>query len=904
MTRSLRVTALAVMLMLANSRMPVRAAQDDLGIRAVVGRLEQLLRDGDAEGYLTLLVDGADRARAREFALQEFRPGATRIVLKERSLAPVAEAPPDTAYRLSMDAFADFDGRARVMSWRVEVRRRADGSWGILNQARISSIDDVYRLTVNSSKQLVARDFAVRAEDLDLTLADGSIFTVDTDKGTTGLILLGRGTMRFHPAPAVEKGQLRVTTGSDTLETPFEAAFVRVGSIAGHADLGPLTARPPDPRDLRRAEDVFREESAKTFSIALGDLAPGNWSSLPGVSDVVAEIRTKRYGTLTYSKSDEAEEDISLFDRAKGKNISVYSSIERLATRGPFRNEDDAVDYDVLDNEVDISFAPDRRWFDARARLHFRITAALTNQIALRLSDTLSVESVTSDDFGSLFSVRVRDQNTLLVNLPVPMRRDAETTITIVYSGRVGGASIEWETLPFTQRELDSLQQTNNPALPLSLRPEPIYLYGTRTYWYPRTPVFDFATATMRIWVPPDYDCIASGELSPESPTLDDVDPARRRKLYVFTALRPIRNLSFLVTRLVPVERATVALNDEADPSLPFKAPAMGGAVYNTLDLTVLAHQRLVGKARGLVNDTVNIAQFFRSIIGDTPYSSLTLALVEGNAAGGHSPGYIATIRRRSDVAPSPFRNDPASVDDYPEFATAHQIAHQWWGQAVGWKTYHDQWLSESFAQYFAALYVQHLRGDEAFRTVMRQMRRWGMEDSDQGPLSLGYRLGHVKDDGRVFRALVYNKGASVLDMLRRQIGDEAFFLGVRRFYASWRFQKAGADDLRFAFESEADRSLERFFAQWIDGTSLPRLKVSSRIESSGESREAVVRIEQTGEVFDVPVTLLLQYADRPAAEVVVPVSEASSETRIPLAGSLRRVDVRDEFTLGEIHKN
>ena len=64
---------------------------------------------------------------------------------------------------------------------------------------------------------------------------------------------------------------------------------------------------------------------------------------------------------------------------------------------------------------------------------------------------------------------------------------------------------------------------------------------------------------------------------------------------------------------------------------------------------------------------------------------------------------------------------------------------------------------------------------------MLRQMRRWAIEQSPQGPVYLGYRLGHIKAEGRVFRALVYNKGAMVLHMLRRLIGDEKFFAGLRR---------------------------------------------------------------------------------------------------------------------------
>jgi hypothetical protein len=306
-----------------------------------------------------------------------------------------------------------------------------------------------------------------------------------------------------------------------------------------------------------------------------------------------------------------------------------------------------------------------------------------------------------------------------------------------------------------------------------------------------------------------------------------------------------------------------------------------------------------------VINEAVASTQFFRSLVGDSPYSSITLAIVEGNSPGGHSPAHVAAIRRQAANAPRPFRNDPATVDEYPEFSQAHVIAHQWWGQAVGWKTYHDQWLSEGFAQYFAALYVADHRGESAFHVVMRQMRKWGMEQTAQGPLFLGYRIGHVRDDGRAFRAVVYDKGAAVLHMLRQLIGDEAFFLGVRRFYADWRFEKAGTEDLRLAMEKESGRSLERFFERWVYGSTLPQLTLSYKEQdAAGGGRELMLKVEQSGELFDVPVVLLLQYSDKPPAEVIVPVSEKLTEVRLPITGALRRVEVsKDDGTLAEIRK-
>ena len=123
---------------------------------------------------------------------------------------------------------------------------------------------------------------------------------------------------------------------------------------------------------------------------------------------------------------------------------------------------------------------------------------------------------------------------------------------------------------------------------------------------------------------------------------------------------------------------------------------------------------------------------------------------------------------------------------------------------------------------------------------MLRQMRRWAIEQSPQGPVYLGYRLGHIKGDGRVFRALVYNKGAMVLHMLRRLVGDEAFFAGLRQFYATWQFRKAGTDDFRVAMEKASGRDLTRV---------LRRLDLRHRRSACSGSRHTVAGGERDGPV-------------------------------------------------------
>jgi aminopeptidase N len=151
-----------------------------------------------------------------------------------------------------------------------------------------------------------------------------------------------------------------------------------------------------------------------------------------------------------------------------------------------------------------------------------------------------------------------------------------------------------------------------------------------------------------------------------------------------------------------------------------------------------------------------------------------------------------------------------------------------------------------------------------------------------------------------VFRALVYNKGAAVLHMLRQLVGDEAFFRGLRRFYAENRFRKAGTDDLQRAMEEESDRRLERFFERWIWDSSLPRLRVTTSIEG----QELLVKAEQAGEIFDMPLLVSVTYTDGRTEERIIAVTEALVEARLPLSGNLRQVEFnQDHATLATIDR-
>ena len=201
-----------------------------------------------------------------------------------------------------------------------------------------------------------------------------------------------------------------------------------------------LSARVPDPREARRASEVFTEDAAKSFQVTLGDLSSDAWSLLPGRGNFIGEIHTRRYGTLTYTRSRSEAEDITLFDRTRRRNIAVYASEDTLASRGRTFSDDDNRDYDVLDYNIDLAYSPGRQFLDGVATVRVRVSAASLSTISLRLADALVVRSITSDRFGRLFGFRVNRQNVVVINLPSTLLHDTELDADVRLLGAPRGA--------------------------------------------------------------------------------------------------------------------------------------------------------------------------------------------------------------------------------------------------------------------------------------------------------------------------------------------------------------------------------------------------------------------------------------------------------------------------------
>ena len=475
----------------------------------------------DRTALLALAVKDTDATSLDEFAAAA-GDKPTRVVIKERDRMPLE----GKRQQILIEVFVERGIEAQLSTWRVELRPPSSKDDGERLAHRTDGADLHRRRPVSPradrDQQYDVRNLVVEGTDVSIDMSAGTAFVAEIPDGPTAIVLLGRGRVRFAPPDTSERTQIRIFTGADDLQSEFDAAFIRLrpSDFQTQFRAESLVQRSVVATDLRRAGEIFDEYISKTLQIDLTDLSRDRWSLIPSSGDLIAEVRTRRFGSLTYARSGSEAEDVTVFDRKRRRNISIYASGAKLETRGRFYSEDDLVDYDILSYEMDATFAPERYWINGTAHMRVRVRAGAMTTMTLKLAEALTVRGVYAPGFGRLLHLRVVNQNSLIVNLPAPLFRDNEFALTILYSGRLEPSELD--------REAIDVQQTSQQERePLIIPLEPRYIYSNNSYWYPQSTVSDYALGTVRITVPSEFDVVATGTSSgPAKPV--DRDAGRR----------------------------------------------------------------------------------------------------------------------------------------------------------------------------------------------------------------------------------------------------------------------------------------------------------------------------------------------------------------------------------------
>jgi len=153
----------------------------------------------------------------------------------------------------------------------------------------------------------------------------------------------------------------------------------------------------------------------------------------------------------------------------------------------------------------------------------------------------------------------------------------------------------------------------------------------------------------------------------------------------------------------------------------------------------------------------------------------------------------------------------------------AHEIAHQWFGDSVTESDWDHTWLSEGFATYFTHVYQEYTAGRDAMARGLRRDRENVIAYFAKNPASAIVTPATVSLDN-ILSTNSYQKGGWFLHMLRRLVGDEAFWRGVSTYYARYRDGNALTDDFRRVMEEASNQPLEAFFRQWVYAPGQPTL--------------------------------------------------------------------------------
>jgi aminopeptidase N len=279
--------------------------------------------------------------------------------------------------------------------------------------------------------------------------------------------------------------------------------------------------------------------------------------------------------------------------------------------------------------------------------------------------------------------------------------------------------------------------------------------------------------------------------------------------------------------------------------------------------------------------DTGDMLEFFERRAGvEYPHKRYTQVLASGGVMQEMSAFTVLRENYGRDVLDEP-RED---------WLIAHEFAHQWWGIRVSCAGWADFWLNEGFAEFMMSAYREHRFGRDEYDRDM-ELARMGYARlrlaGKERPLAYREAITESQASGG---GIVYNKGALVLNMLRYEIGEQAFWRGLR-LYTKRNFGKSVVtNDFRQAMEEAGGKSLARFFEQWVYGASVPDITARQRVENGA----VIVELEQSGDtLWTIPVQIAVE-TERGRESRRIELSRKRQEVRFSLRGTLLSVRVDD----------
>lgn len=448
-----------------------------------------------------------------------------------------------------------------------------------------------------------------------------------------------------------------------------------------------------------------------------------------------------------------------------------------------------------------------------------------SNVRELRLSEGLDVVSYLT--FGS------KDLNVFRKKDKFYFMGEGSDTLFINYKGRIKSSV---ETLELFKSPQDTAREGPGPD------PSSFYFLSWTKNFYPN-PGEDFCESSITVSLPPGLNCLASGNRTEKTETTGNTNTIK------FTS--PSSKGVSLVT-------GNFNLSQKQNSRIPLHFYTYETFRYpKELDLS----------------DVKNAFDFFLQRFGSLDLSAVNILLRRGKVEGGVSnSGFIVILipyERTLVTSPNPMALEkfttekkilsPILIRDRTEDHMIHELAHQWWGGVISWKSYQDVWLTEGLAHFSVLYYLKNKLSPREFKGFVRDLKRWTYRYNDSGPIIYGPRINLLENKYEVYQSVIYNKSALVLLMLLDLIGEKEFDERLQSVVKKYKYQSLSS--MQFIREfSGKNKMIFDFFRKWIYSRAIPvvelTLEEDDKEMDKKEFKKVVIRVTQLNTDFIFPLKL------------------------------------------------
>ncbi|MBZ5535807.1 MAG: tetratricopeptide repeat protein [Acidobacteriia bacterium] len=485
---------------------------------------------------------------------------------------------------------------------------------------------------------------------------------------------------------------------------------------------------------------------------------------------------------------------------------------------------------DVKNYIIDASLNPATHQLEAKVKIQFTPLESDVSHLEFDFNANLTPARISDEKNRPVRFTQDPEASKLSIDLDTSLTKSQEATLVFEYHGTLNKS----DRSPVEDVKLANIDEEGSYLL-------------ARSLWVPMNGYnFDRAAVQLNLSVPKGIVVVSQGKLT-------GVDKGAREDVYHWAADGQQFPLTVAAGKYVQTTVQT-----------------------ESIPVTFYLRESETNLAKDYGEMAGKIIGFYTSRFSLYPFAGLTIAEMDDSTVGGYSAAGLTLLARRTLSTKVNYR------------LLAHEIAHQWWGLRLSPRSKSDYWLSEGFASYSAALFMESYAGEGAYEDEMKDVSIKALVHESAASISNASRLTEETDE---YRSVVQSKGACVLHMLRYVIGDTKFSTALQTFATKFAYQPVTTADFKGLVEQVTAQDLTYFFAEWVLSTGAPDFRLKYTVFRTQKGFRVQGHVEQDMDTLRMPVEVSIETQGKPESKTVE-LSGTTSDFEIETFGQPVRVDL------------